>query len=402
MRKYGLMISLSIMTLLVTAFLWIAPHVAFEDIALVNETGDASVLDGLRVNGHLYSGKLRLESDELLMDSIQFKWREGRAEFRYYDTAMGMEDLRDSKTEAILQQFPVWNRPNLDFTQALQTNGHLEVWAGVYNQYTNKQTVSQLKVVLLDLETKQFETLTYELATGPSVYMQLLSYAQTSETELKFLMKDNGNLYGENLNLMEVALDLNDLKVTDESSVALDNPDQNHLIPPDLTNELVAPTRYLFYYSDDFMRSDSHYYDEKKALVLMDPVNHEIELVDEFEIDHEGITYRINQSIYQGDELFVLTYPWNSNLMYQNATEPIQTKILIHVYDAGKLSLVEEFKGPNFNLQLKNGLIYFTQPINPSNLQLQVYNPVQDEVVYQADWQLADSSMFQVNSLYIY
>ena len=400
MKKYGLMISLSIMTLLVTAFLWITPHVAFEDIALVNETGDASVLDGLNINGHLYKEKLGREEDEYFMDSVQFKWREGRAEFRYYDTVMGLEDWLGSETEAVLQQFPVWHRPNLDYTQALQTEGALEVWAGVYNRYTDKQTVSQLKVVLLDLETKQFEMLSYELAAGTNVYTQLLTYAQTSETELKFLMKDNADLYGEHL--MEVVVDLNDLKVTNKTSVAFDNPDQNYLIAPDLTNELVAPARYLFYLSDDFMRSDSHYYDDKKALVLMDPANQKTEQVDEFEIEHQDITYRINQSIYQGDDLFVLTYPWNSNLMYQNATEVPQSKILIYAYEAEKLSLVEEFTGPDFNLQLRNGLIYFTQPTDASNLQLQVYSPIQDDMVYQAAWQLADSSIFQVNSLYIY
>ena len=400
MKKYGLMISLSIMTLLVTAFLWITPHVAFEDIALVNETGDASVLDGLNINGHLYTEKLGREEDEYFMDSVQFKWREGRAEFRYYDTVMGLEDWLGSETEAVLQQFPVWHRPNLDYTQALQTEGALEVWAGVYNRYTDKQTVSQLKVVLLDLETKQFETLSYELAAGTNVYTQLLTYAQTSETELKFLMKDNADLYGEHL--MEVVVDLNDLKVTNKTSVAFDNPDQNYLIAPDLTNELVAPTRYLFYLSDDVMRSDSHYYDDKKALVLMDPANQKTEQVDEFEIEHQDITYRINQSIYQGDDLFVLTYPWNSNLMYQNATKVPQSKILIYAYEAEKLSLVEEFTGPDFNLQLRNGLIYFTQPTDASNLQLQVYSPIQDDMVYQAAWQLADSSIFQVNSLYIY
>lgn len=252
----------------------------------------------------------------------------------------------------------------------------------------------------MDLETKQFETLSYELAAGTNVYTQLLTYAQTSETELKFLMKDNADLYGEHL--MEVVVDLNELKVTDQTSVAFDNPDQNYLIAPDLTNELVAPTRYLFYLSDDVMRSDSHYYDDKKALVLMDPANQETEQVDEFEIEHEDITYRINQSIYQGDDLFVLTYPWNSNLMYQNATEVPQSKILIYAYEAEKLSLVEEFTGPDFNLQLRNGLIYFTQPTDASNLQLQVYSPIQDDMVYQAAWQLADSSIFQVNSLYIY
>ncbi|MRJ47158.1 hypothetical protein [Fundicoccus ignavus] len=399
MKKYGLMISLSIMTLLVTAFLWITPHVAFEDIALVNETGDASVLDGLNINGYLYTEKLGREEDEYFMDSVQFKWREGRAEFRYYDTVMGLEDWLGSETEAVLQQFPVWHRPNLDYTQALQTEGALEVWAGVYNRYTDKQTVSQLKVVLLDLETKQFETLSYELAAGTNVYTQLLTYAQTSETELKFLMKDNADLYGEHL--MEVVVDLNDLKVTNKTSVAFDNPDQNYLIAPDLTNELVAPARYLFYLSDDFMRSDSHYYDDKKALVLMDPANQETEQVDEFEIEHQDITYRINQSIYQGDDLFVLTYPWNSNLMYQNATEVPQSRILIYAYEAEKLSLVEEFTGPDFNLQLRNGLIYFMQPTDASNLQIQVYSPIQDEMVYQAAWQLADSSIFQVNSLYI-
>ena len=399
MKKYGLMISLSIMTLLVTAFLWITPHVAFEDIALVNETGDASVLDGLNINGLLSTGKLGAEAGDFILDPVQFKWREGRAEFRYYDTVMGLEDWLGSETEAVLKQFPAWHRPNLDHTQALQTEGSLEVWAGVYNRYTDKQTVSQLKVVLLDLETKQFETLSYELAAGTNVYTQLLTYAQTSETELKFLMKDNADYYGEHLK--EVVVDLNELKVTDQTSVAFDNPDQNYLIAPDLTNELVAPTRYLFYLSDDFMRSDSHYYDDKKALVLMDPANQETEQVDEFEIEHEDITYRINQSIYQGDDLFVLTYPWNSNLMYQNATEVPQSKILIYAYEAEKLSLVEEFTGPDFNLQLRNGLIYFTQPTDASNLQLQVYSPIQDDMVYQAAWQLADSSIFQVNSLYI-
>lgn len=399
MKKYGLMISLSIMTLLVTAFLWITPHVAFEDIALVNETGDASVLDGLNINGHLSTGKLGAEAGDFIFDPVQFKWQEGRAEFRSYDIVMGLEDWLGSETEAVLKQFPAWHRPNLDHTQALQTEGALEVWAGVYNRYTDKQTVSQLKVVLLDLETKQFETLSYELAAGTNVYTQLLTYAQTSETELKFLMKDNADLYGEHL--MELVVDLNELKVTDQTSIAFDNPDQNYLIAPDLTNELVAPARYLFYLSDDFMRSESHYYEEKNALVLMDPANHETERIDEFEIDHEGITYRINQSIYQGDDLFVLTYPWNSNLMYQNATEVPQSKILIYAYEAEKLSLVKEFTGPNFTLQLRNGLIYFTQPTDARNLQIQVYSPIQDEMVYQAAWQLADSSIFQVNSLYI-
>lgn len=399
MKKYGLMISLSIMTLLVTAFLWITPHVAFEDIALVNETGDASVLDGLNINGLLSTGKLGAEAGDFILDPVQFKWREGRAEFRYYDTVMRLEDWLGSETEAVLKQFPAWHRPNLDHTQALQTEGALEVWAGVYYQNRNSQTVSYLKIVLLDLETKQFETMNYELAAGSNVYTQLLTYAQTSETELKFLMKDNADYYGEHLK--EVVVDLNELKVTDQTSVAFDNPDQNYLIAPDLTNELVAPTRYLFYLSDDFMRSDSHYYDDKKALVLMDPANQETEQVDEFEIEHEDITYRINQSIYQGDDLFVLTYPWNSNLMYQNATEVPQSKILIYAYEAEKLSLVEEFTGPDFNLQLRNGLIYFTQPTDASNLQLQVYSPIQDDMVYQAAWQLADSSIFQVNSLYI-
>lgn len=404
MRKHLMTICLSVVTVFVFGLLWLLPGTLFEEVVVTNEVGDATVLEDLTIAGLLNyeepESKFESYSNQA-STSLRFNWREESSEFRLYDLGNSIKNGLTPDQDAVIKEYPIWNRPNLKNTIRLQTDGDLEVWTGIVRRTYNKNSNYYLKLVVINAKMRTFETLTYDLQTEPSNYPQLLTFAQPSDTQLKFLVKDLNDHYGEEL--VEIEVDLTNLDKPIERTVKFDNTQTEkalYLVGPMMADELVAPDNYLFYLSESLPRTSGNltYPEDLTSIALMDVDTHESEIINNLVVVEDQLNYQINKSAYHGSDLYLLAYP------YQNSVEEPRPyyNFIVYQYHAGDFDAVETFGTANFDLTLKNGLFYYTKLLNDQSAQLQVYQPVHDEIVYQADWELEQTSDFNIGSLHVY
>ena len=78
MKKHLMAISLSLMTVLTCLVLWLTPKLAFDEVIVMNEMGDASVLDGKTVSGSFFYDDTQQNRSPA---SVGFDWIDGESNF---------------------------------------------------------------------------------------------------------------------------------------------------------------------------------------------------------------------------------------------------------------------------------------------------------------------------------
>lgn len=401
MKKHLMAISLSLMTVFTCLVLWLTPKLAFDEVIVMNEMGDASVLDGKTVSGSFFYDDTQQNRSPA---SVGFDWIDGESNFMgdlsqvNLSQAILLKGQTNAKQLAI-EEFPLYNRPNLDGVRLLQTAGDLQVWVGVQTRHKDREPESHFKLVVIDSVAKTFETLNYELQTQPSNLAEILSFAQPSENELNFLLKDVNDFHGEHI--VELHIDLPALSVS-EAKVDFSGQSDQYLASPYLEDGLVAPKDYLFYLTDSYSRTAS--YGDSTALVegvvLMDAQTHDTQIItqDELKLKIDGITYGFGHMMMHGEDLFMYASSQKGDFGVDMSEAPVAQ---IFKYVATEFESIRTYDARDFNYSLRHGIYYQSYAINDKVVRLKAFDPSVGEVVYQADFHLQTDQDIRMNPLYV-
>ena len=396
MKKHLMAISLSLMTVFTCLVLWLTPKLAFDEVIVMNETGDASVLDGKTVSGSFFYDDIQ---QNMSPASVGFDWFAGESNFMGDLSEVILLKGQNNAKQLAFQEFPLYNRPNLDGVRLLQTAGDLQVWVGVQTQHKDREPESHLKLVVIDSVAKTFETLNFELQTQPSNLAEILSFAQPSENELNFLLKDVNDFHGEHI--VELRIALTALSVS-EAKVDFSGQSDQYLASPYLEDGLVAPKDYLFYLTDSYSRSAS-YGDSAslvEGIVLMDAQTHDTQIItqDELELKIDGVTYDFGHMTMYGEDLFMYASSQKGDFGVDMSEAPVAQ---IFKYVATGFESIRTYDARDFNYSLRHGIYYQSYAIDDKVVRLKAFDPSVGEVVYQADFHLQTDQDIRMNPLYV-
>lgn len=396
MKKHLMAISLSLMTVFTCLVLWLTPKLAFDEVIVMNEMGDASVLDGKTVSGSFFYDDTQQNRSPA---SVGFDWIDGESNFMGDLSEVILLKGQNNAKQLAFQEFPLYNRPNLDGVRLLQTVGDLQVWVGVQTQHKDREPESHLKLVVIDSVAKTFETLNYELQTQPSNLPEILSFAQPNENELNFLLKDVNDFHGEHI--VELHIVLPALSVS-EAKVDFSGQSDQYLASPYLEDGLVAPKDYLFYLTDSYSRTAS--YGDSTALVegvvLMDAQTHDTQIItqDELKLKIDGITYGFGHMMMHGEDLFMYASSQKGDFGVDMSEAPVAQ---IFKYVATGFESIHTYDARDFNYSLRHGTYFQSYAINDKVVRLKAFDPSVGDVVYQADFHLQTEQDVRMNPLYV-
>lgn len=396
MKKHLMAITLSIMTVFTCLVLWLTPMFAFDEVIVINETGDETLLEGKTVSGSFFYTDIQESSTP---PNIRFDWFDGDSQFLGEMSQALLLEGRNNAKQRVIQAFPFYNRPNLEGLRLIQTAGDLQVWVGVETEDRNDEADSRFKLVVIDMPAKTFQTLKYELHTQPSNLPKILSYAQPNENELNILLKDANDYQGNTLVELQIALPSLTVK---EVPVDFSGQDDLYLNSPYLENELVAPKKYLFYLTNSYSRSGSYgdSSDLVEGLVLMEPQTHQTQILTQetLEVKVDGVDYDLNHMVMHGDQLFMYASSQKADFGVNLAEAPAAR---IFKYVANDFESIHAYDTDNFNYSLRHGIFYQSYAVEDKVVRLAAFDPSVGEVVYQADFQIQTDQDIQMNPLYV-
>lgn len=397
MKKHLLAISLSLVTVFTCVFLWLTPKLTFDTVTVINESGDASVLDHLTVSGS-FVFESNESKGEVYQSGVRFGWLDGKTSFTNVLVGDFLSISNTNARHKIIEDYPIWHRPNLDYTRLLQTVGDQQVWAGIMPLGSNGEFENYLKVVIIDAENKDFETVEYKLQTGPLYHSNIVSFAQLTENELKFLVMDVTDIKGEKL--IELQLNLLDLSIS-EAKVSFHNPEGLTLIDADIENHYVAPKDYLLYLTDDQSESGRYGGGAVKAFVRMDAQTHENQIipVEDMAVKVDGVNYDVVNVFVHGEEWFMYANSGITDFGVDASSVPVG---MIFKYLDGEFESIYQIKSENGNYSLREGLFYFSHTLDKKSTRLIVFNPALEKVVYQADFFLETDKAVEMKPINVY